>query len=106
MEREWVALSPTAAGAAATGNGYSKMAFTAACMAEFLRDKCRHGADYHVWSLYFCECIGDACLSYEADIMGWHKKDEIISLPELTRPTGYFLSKYFGVQLSNIREDN
>ncbi len=37
MNREWVALSPTAASAAATGNGYSKMAFTAACMAEFLR---------------------------------------------------------------------
>lgn len=38
MEREWVALSPTAASAGATGNGYSKMAFTAACMAEFLRN--------------------------------------------------------------------
>jgi len=38
MDREWVALSPTAASAGATGNGYSKMAFTAACMAEFLRN--------------------------------------------------------------------
>jgi len=38
MAREWVALSPTAGGAAASGNGYSKMAFTAACMAEFLRN--------------------------------------------------------------------
>lgn len=38
MEREWVVLSPTAESAAATGNGYSRMAFTAACMAEFLRD--------------------------------------------------------------------
>lgn len=38
MAREWVALSPTAAGAAASGNGYSKMAFTAACMAEFLQN--------------------------------------------------------------------
>ena len=73
---------------------------------EEIKDKCRRGADYHVWSLYFCECLGDACLSYEADIMGWYKKNEIISLPELTRPTGYFLSKYFSVQLSNIRADN
>jgi len=38
MERKWVALSPTAESAGATGNGYSRMAFTAACMAEFLRD--------------------------------------------------------------------
>lgn len=37
MEKEWIALSPTAASAAATGNGYSKMAFTAACMSEFLQ---------------------------------------------------------------------
>jgi len=79
-----------------------------------IEDKCRRGADYHAWLLYFCECIGDACLSYEADIMGlpsseakgWYKKNEIISLPELTRPTGYFLSKYFGAQLANIRKDH
>ena len=38
MARDWVALSPTAGGSAASGNGYSKMAFTAACMAEFLRN--------------------------------------------------------------------
>jgi len=38
MEREWVALSPTAGGSAASGNGYSKMAFTAACVAEFIRN--------------------------------------------------------------------
>lgn len=69
---------------------------------EEIEDKCRRGADYHVWSLYCCECIGDACLSYEADIMGWYKKDEIISLPELTRPTGHFLSQYFGVQLATM----
>jgi len=68
-----------------------------------IEDRCRRGADYHVWSLYFGECIGDASLSYEGDILGWYRKDEIISLPELTRPTGYFLSKYLGIQLTNIR---
>ena len=72
---------------------------------EEIEDKCRRGADYHVWSLYFCEVLGDACLSYEADIMGWYKTSEITSLPELTRPTGYFLSKYFACQLANIRRD-
>lgn len=38
MDPEWIKLSPTAASAAATGNGYSKMAFTAACLGELLRN--------------------------------------------------------------------
>jgi hypothetical protein len=38
MDRAHVMRSPTARAAAATGNGYSRMAFTAACVAELLRD--------------------------------------------------------------------
>lgn len=38
MDRERVMLSPAAAASAASGNGYSRMAFTAACVAELLRD--------------------------------------------------------------------
>ncbi len=38
MDPGWVMQSPTARAAAAGGNGYSRMAFTAACVAELLRD--------------------------------------------------------------------
>jgi ADP-ribose pyrophosphatase YjhB (NUDIX family) len=39
------------------------------CEEEML-DECRRGADYHVWSLYLCQCIGEPRLSDEADVMG------------------------------------
>lgn len=38
MDPEWAAQSPTARAAAAGGNGYCRMAFSAACVAELLRD--------------------------------------------------------------------
>jgi ferredoxin len=38
MNRELIKQSPSPLAAAATGNGYSRMVFTTACMAEFLRD--------------------------------------------------------------------
>lgn len=38
MNREMIKGSPSPLAAAATGNGYSRMVFTTACLAEFLRD--------------------------------------------------------------------
>jgi ferredoxin len=38
MDADGIATSPTAIAAAATGAGYSKMAFTLACMGEFIRN--------------------------------------------------------------------
>jgi reductive dehalogenase len=38
MDRELIKHSPSPLAAAATGNGYSRMVFTTACLAEFLRD--------------------------------------------------------------------
>ena len=40
LEMDWngVMTSPSITSSAATGNGYSRMAFTAVCLAEFLRD--------------------------------------------------------------------
>ena len=43
MDREAVQTSPSYASAAATGTGYSRMAFAIACMAQFLRNL-RYGA--------------------------------------------------------------
>lgn len=38
MDRELILHSPSPLAGAATGNGYSRMVFTTACLAEFLRD--------------------------------------------------------------------
>jgi ferredoxin len=38
MDRELIKHSPSPLSGAATGNGYSRMVFTTACLAEFLRD--------------------------------------------------------------------
>lgn len=38
MNREFIKHSPSPLASAATGNGYSRMVFTTACLAEFLRD--------------------------------------------------------------------
>jgi ferredoxin len=38
MDRELIKQSPSALASAAVGNGYSRMVFTTACLAEFLRD--------------------------------------------------------------------
>jgi len=42
MDADAIATYPSGPGAAATGNGYSRMTFTAACLAEFIR-----GLGYH-----------------------------------------------------------
>jgi ADP-ribose pyrophosphatase YjhB (NUDIX family) len=62
---------------------------------EEVEDECRRGANFHVWNLYLCQCIGEPRMSDEADVIGWFTRDEIINELKLTRPTAYFLAKFF-----------
>jgi ADP-ribose pyrophosphatase YjhB (NUDIX family) len=57
-----------------------------------LRESCRRGVDYHVWTFYACDCLGDPRMSYESDVLGWYTRDEVDKLP-LTLPTRHIFSK-------------
>jgi ADP-ribose pyrophosphatase YjhB (NUDIX family) len=71
---------------------------------EEVLDECRRGADYHVWSVYLCQGIGEPRMSEEADIIGWYTRKEIINELPLTRPTGYFLAQLFGETPRHVRQ--
>lgn len=65
---------------------------------EEISDACRRGANYHVWHLYRCECIGEPHLSDEGDVIGWYTRAEILDNLPLTRPAAHFLGRYFGAE--------
>ena len=46
-----------------------------------LLDECRRSVNYHIWSLYACESVGEAQMNYEADKIGWYTEKEIQALP-------------------------
>lgn len=58
-----------------------------------LNEPCRRSVDYHVWSFYACNCIGDPRMSYESDILGWYTFNELKSIP-LTIPTKYIVQSF------------
>ncbi len=55
-----------------------------------LRDACRRGADYHLWTLFGAETAGEPSLGEEGDRWGWYGTEEWAALP-LTPPTRHFL---------------
>lgn len=48
---------------------------------QVLLDDCRRSVDYHVWSLYACDSIGEPRMNYEADQIGWYPAAALQTLP-------------------------
>lgn len=69
-----------------------------------LNEECRRGADYHVWHLFLCQCVGEPRLSEEGDVIGWFTEEEILQELRLNRPTGVFFGELFGEQPRHVRE--
>jgi epoxyqueuosine reductase len=76
MDREMIKRSPSPLASAATGNGYSRMVFTTACLSEFLRDL--------GWQAIGCG--NDTGLSIPLAIdagLGEHGRNGMLMTPEL-----------------------
>jgi 8-oxo-dGTP pyrophosphatase MutT (NUDIX family) len=59
-------------------------------------DECKWGADHHRWHLYEAEIANDTQfkINSEGNQGGWHDLKAALRL-ELTKPTRYFIEKYF-----------
>jgi ADP-ribose pyrophosphatase YjhB (NUDIX family) len=67
-----------------------------------IQEGCRRGSNWHYWYLYLCQCVGEARLPDEADVIGWFSRDEIIKELKLTEPAGIFFNKLFGEEPYHI----
>ena len=67
-----------------------------------IQGECRRGSNWHYWYLYLCQCVGEARLPDEADVIGWFSRDEIIKELKLTKPAGIFFNKLFGEEPHHI----
>jgi 8-oxo-dGTP pyrophosphatase MutT (NUDIX family) len=63
---------------------------------DFIGDECKWGADNHRWHLYQAEVPDNTefTINAEGNQGGWYDLHEALKL-ELTRPTKYFIEKYF-----------